>query len=198
MQRVVTRTCARASTSACGDVARRTTAAATNRTLKKTTRAARATSDDDDDDDADCPEWARDLRYDEATDEIYDGDGKPLGQLNEYGATRFDVAVRAIRGEYDVPSTENDVGEILETITQFPAKHVYQIAVLKEYADNEAFVEDIVRAVCGNVLKAESVEVKPRGAKFSSIWVTTWIHSARDVTEATDRVRANDKVKFVF
>ena len=182
------RTCARASTSAC---VRRPT----RRTKTTTTRA----SSDDKSDESDCPEWAKDLRYDEATDEIYDGDGKPLGQLNEYGATRFDVAVRAIRGEYDVPSSENDIGEIYETITQFPTKHVYQVAVRKEDAEDEAFVDEIVRAVCGNALKAESVEVKPRGTKYASIWCTTWIHSARDVTEATERVRAvGDKVKFVF
>lgn len=188
------RTCARASTSARGRPTRRTTTTTTLGNTRTTTTSASKSDDADD-----RPEWAKDLRYDEATDEIYDGDGKPLGQLNEYGATRFDVAVRAIRGEYDVPSSENDIGEIYETITQFPTKHVYQVAVRKEDAEDEAFVDEIVRAVCGNALKAESVEVKPRGTKYASIWCTTWIHSARDVTEATERVRAvGDKVKFVF
>ena len=41
--------------------------------------------------------------------------------LNEFGATRFDVAVRAMRGEYDPigASTEHEEGQIMDTLT-FP------------------------------------------------------------------------------
>lgn len=148
------------------------------------------------------------MRFDELTETIVDGSGKPLeelnaarGTLNANGATRFDLAVRALRGEYDVPSTERDDGEIMDTLTSFPAKHVFQIATARSDAEDDAFVRDVAEAVRGNgafALRVEEVNVKPRNKKFSAIWVSAWVHSARDVREANARVRANGKVKFVF
>ena len=75
--------------------------------------------------DDDVPEWAKDLALDENGDLIDTKTGKAL---NEFGATRFDVAVRAMRGEYDPPgvSTEKEEGQILDTLTQFPSKYTFQ------------------------------------------------------------------------
>ena len=80
------------------------------------TRSARAAPDGEaaSDPDDDTPEWAKDLAIDENGDLIDTKTGKAL---NEFGATRFDVAVRAMRGEYDPPgvSTEMEQGQIYDT-----------------------------------------------------------------------------------
>ena len=66
--------------------------------------------------DDDVPEWAKDLALDENGDLIDTKTGKAL---NEFGATRFDVAVRAMRGEYDPPGVSTEKEEVLANLYQF-------------------------------------------------------------------------------
>ncbi|GIL84262.1 hypothetical protein Vretimale_15923 [Volvox reticuliferus] len=51
--------------------------------------------------------------------------------INEMGATRFDVAVRALRGELDPPSwvenSERTSGVILSALYQFPRAYLFQV-----------------------------------------------------------------------
>ncbi|KAL4448122.1 hypothetical protein ABPG75_005341 [Micractinium tetrahymenae] len=58
--------------------------------------------------------------------------------VNEFGATRFDVAVRAMRGEFDPPAymdnTERSSGLLLDSLTQFPAVYDFQLVVRRQEA----------------------------------------------------------------
>lgn len=170
-------------------------------TVKHARRVVKSKSKDDDDDDASddgcfTPEWAKDLVLNEDGDLVDTTTGKPL---NEFGATRFDVYVRALRGEYDVPSTENDAGEIFESIQQFPCKYTFQIVVDAKDAQDATFTDGLIREITGQAgeLKAEVV-FKPRGKKFTSIWVTCFVFSARETNEKIQAVKANSKVKMCF
>ena len=170
-------------------------------TVKHATRRIKSKSKDDDDDDdvADgcfTPEWAKDLVLNEDGDLVDTTTGKPL---NEFGATRFDVYVRALRGEYDVPSTEKDTGELFESIQQFPCKYTFQIVVDAKDAQDATFTDGLIREITGQAgeLKAEVV-FKPRGEKFTSIWVTCFVFSARETNEKIQAVKANSRVKMCF
>lgn len=160
---------------------------------------SKSKDDDDDDDVADgcfTPEWAKDLVLNEDGDLVDTTTGKPL---NEFGATRFDVYVRALRGEYDVPSTEKDTGELFESIQQFPCKYTFQIVVDAKDAQDATFTDGLIREITGQAgeLKAEVV-FKPRGEKFTSIWVTCFVFSARETNEKIQAVKANSRVKMCF
>ncbi|GIL62753.1 hypothetical protein Vafri_16931 [Volvox africanus] len=76
----------------------------------------------------DLPLELRDLHINE------DGfliDTKTGKVINEMGATRFDVAVRALRGELDPPSwvenSERTPGVILSALYQFPRSYLFQV-----------------------------------------------------------------------
>ena len=158
--------------------------------------AARPQDDDDDEDGCFTPDWAKDLALNEDGDLVDTTTGKTL---NEFGATRFDVYVRALRGEYDVPSTEKDTGELFESIQQFPCKYTFQIVVDAKDAQDATFTDALIREIAGEAgeLKAEVV-FKPRGAKFTSIWVTCFVFSAREVNEKIQAVKASSRVKMCF
>lgn len=170
-------------------------------------RALEREENDDDDDEAvssssvDTPEWARDLVVNEAGDLIVESTGLPL---NEFGATRFDLYVRALRGEYDVKheTTERDAGEIFESIQQFPTKYTFQIVCLKEHADDEAFVRSCVATVVGeggSALAAE-VTIKERGhtGKWAAVWVSAFVFSAREVNERIAALKEDGRVRMCY
>ncbi|GFR44038.1 hypothetical protein Agub_g5198 [Astrephomene gubernaculifera] len=76
----------------------------------------------------DLPPELRDLAISE------DGfliDTKTGKMINEMGATRFDVAVRALRGELDPPdwveNSERTPGVILSALYQFPRPYIFQV-----------------------------------------------------------------------
>jgi len=143
----------------------------------------------------DVPEWAKDLALDENGDLIDTKTGKAL---NEFGATRFDVAVRAMRGEYDPPgvSTEKEEGQILDTLTQFPSKYTFQASGRVGDLDDDgiAHVAGLLMEVCDCPVAETKIEIKPRGKKFVSLWVTCTVHSGEMVTEALRVAKADARV----
>ncbi|EEH52616.1 uncharacterized protein MICPUCDRAFT_48852 [Micromonas pusilla CCMP1545] len=168
------------------------------------TTARRAAGDDDDDIDAripdDIPDALKDLVLNDDGDLV---DTKTGQVLNDLGATRFDVAVRAMRGEYDPPgaSTEKDGGQIFDTLTQFPTSYTFQYSG-KASSLSEEDIDDIVKNIIGKTCECEvgddAVEVKNRGSsrKFVSVWVTCVVHSAEMVTEVLTKLGEDDRVMF--
>ena len=150
------------------------------------------TSSENDDD---VPEWAKDLALDENGDLIDTKTGKAL---NEFGATRFDVAVRAMRGEYDPPgvSTEKEEGQIFDMLTQFPSKYTFQASGRAADLDDDgvAHVAGLLMEVCGSPVAETKIEIKPRGKKFVSLWVTCTVYSGDMVTEALRVAKADARV----
>tara|TARA_B100001758_G_C18403166_1_gene610301 strand:+ start:147 stop:653 length:507 start_codon:yes stop_codon:yes gene_type:complete len=122
--------------------------------------------------------------------------------LNEFGATRFDVAVRAMRGEYDPigASTEHEEGQIMDTITQFPTDYTFQVSGRKEDLGQDSALNDLCSVIghaCGCEISRETqVEIKERGSsgKFLSVWVTCRVYSAFMVNETLRQVKEDERV----
>eukprot|EP00887_Chlorella_sp_A99_P007077 scaffold2.g7077.t1 len=77
------------------------------------------------------PPALRDLQISDCGQHLIDS--KTGKVINEFGATRFDVAVRAIRGEFDPPpaaaNTERESGLLLGCLTRFPTTYDFQLVV---------------------------------------------------------------------
>jgi hypothetical protein len=103
--------------------------------------------------------------------------------INEYGATRFDVAVRAIRGDFDPPptidNTERSTGVLMDSLVQWPAPYDFQFVVRPGDAPAAAVAEEMratVAAQAGVDVPPSAVVVKERkGGKFLSITVTATV-----------------------
>lgn len=147
-----------------------------------------------------CHEALKGLVLNEKGDLI---DRKTGKALNDFGATRFDVAVRAMRGEYDPigASTENEEGQIYETLTQFPSDYTFQAAG-KSVNLKEDTIDDIkqrIGHICGCEILPAQVEVKQRGSsgKFISVWITCTVHSSEMVQEVLSELGADDRVMMI-
>lgn len=103
--------------------------------------------------------------------------------INEYEATRFDVAVRAMRGEFDPPpssdNTERGAGVLMDSLVQWPAPYDFQFVVKPGDAPAAAVAEElraVVAATAGIDVPPSAVAVKERkGGKFLSITVTATV-----------------------
>ena len=145
------------------------------------------------------PDTLKDLVLNDDGDLVDTKTGKVL---NEFGATRFDVAVRAMRGEYDPigTSTEHEEGQILDTLTQFPTEYTFQVSGRKELIGQDGALDeicDIVGHVCGCEISRENqVEIKERGSsgKFLSVWVTCTVFSVFMVNEVLRQVKEDERV----
>lgn len=147
----------------------------------------------------DTPDWAKDLALDENGDLIDTKTGKAL---NEFGATRFDLAVRAMRGEYDPPgvSTEQEEGQIFEMLTQFPCTYTFQASGRVAELDDDGIthVAGLLMDKCDAPLSQTKIEIKPRGKKFVSLWVTCTVHSAAMVNEALSAAKEDSRVMTIW
>ena len=145
------------------------------------------------------PDTLKDLVLNDDGDLVDTKTGKVL---NEFGATRFDVAVRAMRGEYDPigTSTEHEEGQILDTLTQFPTEYTFQVSGRKELIGQDEALDDlcdIIGHVCGCEISRENqVEIKERGSsgKFLSVWVTCTVFSVFMVNEVLRQVKEDERV----
>jgi putative lipoic acid-binding regulatory protein len=100
--------------------------------------------------------------------------------INEYGATRFDVAVRAIRGEFDPPrgveNTERNTGVLLDSLIQWPSTYDFQFVVKPSETDAASSLAEelrkVVETVCQADVSRDSITCKERmGGKYLSITV---------------------------
>ncbi|KAF6262986.1 hypothetical protein COO60DRAFT_530732 [Scenedesmus sp. NREL 46B-D3] len=105
---------------------------------------------------SELPKELQDLEISEEGDLI---DRKTGKVINEFGATRFDVAVRALRGELDpapwVENSERNPGVLMSKLINFPTAYTFQV-VGKPTADTSKndFVQDMVATIC-RVCQAE-------------------------------------------
>ena len=84
-----------------------------------------------------------------------------------FPSARFDVAVRAMRGEFDpaedVSNTESDTGNIMSSLVNFPARHTFNV-VLKPGEESaeavKARVLDAIAAAANVLTPALDVECK--------------------------------------
>jgi hypothetical protein len=125
--------------------------------------------------------------------------GKPLDDFEEMRkkqqeATRFDIAVRAMRGEFTKAKgkTEGEVyGEIMDTLTNYPVVYTFQ-ASAKVSEEHDVLrlrrqIKETVETRCKR--EAIEVEIKPRGKKFHSFWVKISVSDSCEVSECIDLLK---------
>ncbi|KAG2453392.1 hypothetical protein HYH02_001616 [Chlamydomonas schloesseri] len=132
------------------------------------------------------------------------------------GATRFDVAVRALRGELDPPewveNNERSSGIILSALYQFPRMYTFQVvgkagsgssgAADGAGGGKDEFVKAVVSTVA-RVAQAEveegKVEVKERmGGKYVSVAVDVMTRAPEIVGMVYDELGKDPRVMMRF
>lgn len=154
----------------------------------------------------DLPPELRDLRISE------DGfliDGKSGKVINEFGATRFDVSVRALRGELNPPdwveNTERSPGLLLGSLFQFPREYLFQVVGKVPAGDRDAFVSDIKGVVgrcCQVPLEGDGAltcSVTERlGGKYLSLCLEAVVRAPEIVSATYDELAKDPRVLMRF
>ncbi|CAL8467973.1 g7511 [Coccomyxa elongata] len=97
--------------------------------------------------------------------------------LNEFGATRFDVAVRALRGELDPPksvqNTERTDHLLIGALKQFPLDYTFNIVFKGSQNHDEVteYLGRILQRVCGTTQHECRLAERLRG-KYLSVQAT--------------------------
>ncbi|WIA18012.1 hypothetical protein OEZ85_009499 [Tetradesmus obliquus] len=154
---------------------------------------------------SELPKELQDLEISEEGDLI---DRKTGKVVNEFGATRFDVAVRALRGELDpapwVENTERSPGVLMSKLINFPTAYTFQV-VGKPAAGSskEGFVQDMVATIgkaCQAEVQQEDITVKERlGGKYISMSVTVQSVRAPEIIQSTyDAIGQDPRVTMKF
>ena len=130
--------------------------------------------------------------------------GKPLDDFEELQrkqqkASRFDIAVRAMRGEFTKArgKTEGEVyGEIMDTLTRYPIVYTFQASAKVSEAHDVLRVRQQIKETVETRCQREAIEVeiKPRGKKFHSFWVKISVSDSREVSECIDLLKDLDDV----
>mmetsp|Transcript_38572 Transcript_38572/g.83880 ORF Transcript_38572/g.83880 Transcript_38572/m.83880 type:complete len:249 (-) Transcript_38572:73-819(-) len=142
------------------------------------------------------------LKLDDKGDLIDEKTGKAL---NDFGATRFDVAVRAMRGDIGgkftgEESTEQQTGQILESLVRFPAPYTFQVVGKA----SEGFAQDMMQIVSDatGVPVAEflplTVKERGKGGKFLSLGITVVLQSAAQVQDVYEELGKDDRVMMKY
>lgn len=125
--------------------------------------------------------------------------------INDFGATRFDVAVRALRGEFDPPpdvaNTERSVGVLLDSLVQWPIEYQFQLVVRNEAQEKdrcEALVEEyrrLVERVCATPIKLDTCSWKLRKAgKYLSICIPASVVSQEIISDVFEALKGDHRV----
>ena len=130
--------------------------------------------------------------------------GKPLDDFEEMQrkqqeASRFDIAVRAMRGEFTKArgKTEGEVyGEIMDTLTNYPIVYTFQASAKVSEEHDVLRVRQQIKETVENRCNREAIEVeiKPRGKKFPSFWVKISVSDSSEVSECIDLLKNLDDV----
>ena len=130
-------------------------------------------------------------------------DGKTGEVINEYGATRFDVAVRALRGDFDpLPGTENTErtpGVLLDSLVQWPAVYEFQFVVRTGDSSAEAVVEELrgrVEAVCRfKPVEFGACSAKERkGGKYLSICIPATVRAPEIIQRVLNSFEDDERI----
>jgi putative lipoic acid-binding regulatory protein len=137
--------------------------------------------------------------------------------INEFGATRFDVAVQAMRGAFDPPpwadNTERAAGTLLDSLVQFPAIYPFQV-VLKQGASSSSDrsshqqqapdqllerYRSIIAQACAADVSLEQCSVKERlGGKYVSLTIPARVPAAEVVHLVLDSLKDDPMVVMRF
>jgi hypothetical protein len=133
--------------------------------------------------------------------ELVDERGKALNAL---GATRFDVAVQAMRGAFPgtsdaAASNERATGQMLDALVKFPTDWLFQTVARVPPAERDAFAAEVaalVRAQCGpEAVLPDGVSHAAKGATWVAVRVKARVTSSAAVAAVVDALRRDARVK---
>eukprot|EP00884_Botryococcus_braunii_P013330 jgi/Botrbrau1/21999/Bobra.0024s0015.1 len=121
--------------------------------------------------------------------------------INEFGATRFDIAVHAIRGEFDPPkgvqNTERNTGLLLGSLKKFPLDYTFTV-VARKSQDSASLLQDVrqvIGRVCGCEITDEQCQVTERmQGKFLSIRISARISSPGLLDDVFDELGKDSRI----
>ncbi len=127
--------------------------------------------------------------------------------LNALGATRFDVAVQAIRGAFPTgdaaASTERaPPGQVMDALVKYPADWLFQTIARVPPAERDAFADEVaalVRATCGeDAVLPGGVTHGAKGATYVAVRVRARVQSAAQMVAVVDALKRDSRVKMAF
>jgi putative lipoic acid-binding regulatory protein len=137
--------------------------------------------------------------------ELVDERGK---SLNALGATRFDVAVQAIRGAFPTgdaaASTERaPAGQVMDALVKYPADWLFQtIARVPPGDGRDAFAAEVaalVRTTCGDdAVLPGGVTHAAKGATYVAVRVRARVQSAAQMVTVVEVLKKDGRVKMAF
>ena len=138
--------------------------------------------------------------------ELVDENGRALNAL---GATRFDVAVQAMRGAFPTPqdpaesNERGPPGQLMDALVRYPVDwHFQTIAAVTGSDARAAFaaeLADVVRKHCGaESVAADGVTTAAKGAKYVSVRIKARVGSSAQMVETTQALKRDPRVKMSF
>jgi putative lipoic acid-binding regulatory protein len=125
------------------------------------------------------------------------GDGSDL-------TNRFKYKVHALMGTYDAPSgvvdDENQMGNILDKMLQFPTKYTFSVVGKTENINHGEYANEVELALISVLGCNAQVEmmVVPRGKKFTKVTATVTVDSASVISYIYDKLEALDATVMKF
>ncbi len=122
--------------------------------------------------------------------------------INEYGATRFDVAVRAIRGEFDPPpgseNAERTPGLLLDSLVQWPSVYDFQFVIRRDSMAAEDLLEEMrlqVEKVCQWPVDKTACSLKERlGGKYLSIRIPATVRAPETIQKVFESFGNDERI----
>lgn len=123
--------------------------------------------------------------------------------INEFGATRFDVKVRALRGELDPPkgteNNEHNDGILLNALVQYPTTYNFQFVIKpgSNICSSELLDEYkiLVEKVCELSIDRSVCSIKERmNGKFFSLTIPATVRSHDHIAQVFSSIENDTRV----
>jgi putative lipoic acid-binding regulatory protein len=117
---------------------------------------------------------------------------------------RFKYKVHALMGTYDAPSgvvdDENQMGNILDKMLQFPTKYTFSVVGKTENINHGDYANEVELALISVLGCNAQVEmmVVPRGKKFTKVTATVTVDSASVISYIYEKLEALDATVMKF
>ncbi len=125
--------------------------------------------------------------------------------LNDLGATRFDLAVQALRGVFPsaegAASNERQDGAFMDALCKYPAEWLFQVVgIAAAGAERDVLAEhcaSTVRACCGEGAVL-AVTQAAKGPKYVSVRVRALVRSSAEMNTVIETLLKDSRVKMAF
>ena len=124
--------------------------------------------------------------------------------INEYGATRFDIKMAALNGQFQPPptveDTERSTGLILDSLMHWPATYDFQFVLKTQGTSSPAEILEEMRVVVGKVCAKEidastCVAKERKGGKYVSITVPAVVNGPEVIQRVFDTLEKDETFK---